>query len=57
MLVNEQDCDVLAFLSKVVKGGLDGRVFGFPVNHEEVLLAVRWLSNVLSQDQSFPDHG
>jgi len=40
VLVYEQDCNVLAFGGEAVESSLDGAVFGFGVDDEEVLLRI-----------------
>lgn len=47
VLVDQQNCNVLALLRELVEGSLDGRVLGLCVDDEEVLLAVRRLRDVL----------
>lgn len=47
MLVYEKDGNVLALLREAVKCGFDIRGLGLRIHDEEVLLRVRWLSDVL----------
>lgn len=47
MLVDKQNGDILALGGELVKGSFDGRGFRLGVHDQEVLLAVRWLGNVL----------
>jgi hypothetical protein len=47
VLVDEQNCNVLALARELVKGGFDGLVIRLRVDYEEVLLAVWWWGDVL----------
>jgi len=47
VLVDEQNGNVLALVGELLEGGLDGRVVGFGVHDEEVLLAVGRVGDVL----------
>ena len=47
MLVDQHDTDVLALGGEALEGGLDGRRVRLAVYHEEVLLRVRRVRDVL----------
>jgi hypothetical protein len=47
VLVDQQDGDILALRGEVVECRFDGRGLGLGVDDEKVLLAVRWLRDVL----------
>jgi len=47
VLVDEQNRDILALAGEAIECSFDGRGLGLCVYNEEVLLAVRWLSNML----------
>lgn len=48
MLVYEEYRDVLAIMSKPIECLFDSRIFGFGIDHKEVLLRIRWMCDVLS---------
>lgn len=54
MLVDQHDADVLALGGEALEGGLDGRRVGLPVDHEEVLLRVRRVRDVLFFPRAHP---
>ena len=47
MLINQKNCNILAFIGKPVEGLLDGWVFRFSVYDEKVLLGIWRLSYML----------
>jgi hypothetical protein len=47
VLVDQQDGDILALRGEVVECRFDGCGLGLGVDDEKVLLAVRWLRDVL----------
>jgi len=47
VLVDEQNRDILALAGEAVECSFDSRGLGLCIYNEEVLLAVRWLGNML----------
>jgi hypothetical protein len=52
MLIDEQNGNILPLLGKLIKRGFDRGVFGFAVHHQEVLLRIRRLRDVLPEGGS-----
>lgn len=47
VLVDKKDGNVFSVLGKPVECLLDGRVLRFGINHQEVLLCIGWLCDML----------
>jgi hypothetical protein len=47
VLVDKQNSDIFALGGELVECSFDGRVLGLRVHNQEVLLAIRWLRDVL----------